>query len=153
MAKEKTPLIERIYNIPLRKEFLKVPKYKRTNKAVKAIKEFLSKHMKIQTVKIGKYLNEALWRRGIKNPPHHIKVVAKKYDDFVLAEIPGVEEKVKEMEKKKEKKEKIITGKEKIEKEELRDIKKEIHEKPKVELKSKTQELRKKEKIIPKVNA
>ena len=52
MAEEKT--LERTYNVPLRKEFLKVPKYKRAKKAVKALKQFLAKHMKSDNVKIGK---------------------------------------------------------------------------------------------------
>ena len=31
--------LERSYTIPLRREFLKVPKYKRANKAIKTLKE------------------------------------------------------------------------------------------------------------------
>ncbi len=49
--------MERTYIIPLRKEWLKVPIYKRTKKAVKATKEFLQKHMKVETVKLGRHLN------------------------------------------------------------------------------------------------
>src|SRR3989344_5497016 len=51
MAKKKTdgPKIEleREYNVPLRKGWLKVPKYKRGAKAVKTLKEFLVRHMKV----------------------------------------------------------------------------------------------------------
>jgi large subunit ribosomal protein L31e len=72
--------IEREYNIPLRREFQKVPCYKRAKKAVKAAKEFLVKHMKSEDVKLGKHLNEKIWERGIKNPPHHVLVVATKDD-------------------------------------------------------------------------
>ena len=39
--------IERTYNIPLRKEWLKKPKYKRAKKAVTALKEFLSRVMRV----------------------------------------------------------------------------------------------------------
>ncbi|MBN1386150.1 60S ribosomal protein L31 [Candidatus Woesearchaeota archaeon] len=95
--------MEREYNIPLRKEFLKVQRYKRTNKAVKAVKEFISKHMKSDDVRIGKHLNMKLWEHGIKNPPHHVKVLAKKDDEgIVRVELVGapVEEK-SEVQKKK----------------------------------------------------
>ncbi len=73
--------IEREYVIPLRKKFKKAVRYKKTPKAVKSIKEFLAKHMKIydrdlNKIKLDKYLNEFMWARGIKNPPHKIKVKA-----------------------------------------------------------------------------
>ncbi len=35
-------MAEKTFNIPLRKEFLKSPRKKRTNKAVKAVKSFVS---------------------------------------------------------------------------------------------------------------
>lgn len=73
--------LERKYIIPLRLECHKVPKYKRTKKAIRAIKEFLQQHMKIEDVKIGKYLNQAIWARGMKKPPHKVEVTAKKIED------------------------------------------------------------------------
>ena len=84
--KEEEPKItlERTYNVPLRKEWLKVPKYKRAKKAARALREFLAKHMKSDDVKIGKYANLDLWKHGIKNPPHHINVIAKKDDKGVV---------------------------------------------------------------------
>jgi len=109
--KEEKPktVMERTYNVPLRKEFQKAPKWRRTKKAVKALREFIIKHMKSEEVKIGKYLNLRLWKHGIKNPPHHIKVKAIKDDKGVvlveLAELPkeALLEKQKEEEKAKEK--------------------------------------------------
>lgn len=100
---------ERTYNIPLRREFLKVPRYKRSKKAVSAVRKFLSKHMKSDNVKVGKYLNLKIWERGIKNPPHHVKVTAKKDEDgTVFAELAGAPAEKKETKKEeaKEKKEK-----------------------------------------------
>src|SRR3989339_990072 len=94
--------IERTYNIPLRKEWLKVPRYKRTNKAVIALKAFLLRNMKTSEIKIGPYLNKRMWERGIKNPPHHVKVnVVKDEKGIVTAELFGapVEEKKKEAKK------------------------------------------------------
>lgn len=78
--KEAKLVLERNYNIPLRKEWLKAPKYKRTKKAVLATKQFLSKHMKSENVFLNTDLNEHLWAHGIKNPPHHVAVIARKDD-------------------------------------------------------------------------
>jgi large subunit ribosomal protein L31e len=82
--------LERTYVVPLRKEFLKTPKYRRAKKAVAAVREFLVKHMKAKEVKLGRHLNHALWVRGIQKPPHHVKLTAKKdNEDIVHAELFG----------------------------------------------------------------
>src|SRR3989344_2148008 len=73
-------VLERIYSIPLRRETLKVPPFRKANKAVKTIREFISKHMKSENVVIGKYLNLKIWNHGAKNPPHHVKVNVAKDD-------------------------------------------------------------------------
>src|SRR4030042_5310293 len=83
--------IEREYVIPLRRRWKIVPRYQKTNKAVRTVKEFLVRHMKIRDrdlnkIKIDKYLNEIIWSRGIKNPPSKIKVRAIKEGDIVRAE-------------------------------------------------------------------
>ncbi|MDP6642199.1 MAG: 50S ribosomal protein L31e [Candidatus Nanoarchaeia archaeon] len=82
---------ERLYTIPLRKEFLKVPRYQRTKKAVKAIRYFAQKHMKTPVVKIGPYLNELMLARGRKNPPHKIQVKIIKEEDKDKKQISRVE--------------------------------------------------------------
>ncbi len=83
MAEEKT------YNIPLRKEFQKAPKYKRAKKAIAAVKKFLVRHTKSENIKIGTKLNQEIWKNGIRNPPHHVKVNVKKEEDVVTAELIG----------------------------------------------------------------
>ena len=103
MAKKteiKTEKIEREYVIPLRDKVRVVPRYKKTNKAVKTIKEFLARHMKIRDrdlnkIKIDKYLNEALWFRGIRKPPHKIKVKVIKEGEIVRAELSDMPNKLK----------------------------------------------------------
>ena len=82
---------ERLYVIPLRKEFLKVPRYMRTRKAVKAIRLFAQKHMKTSTVKIGPYLNELMLARGRKNPPYKVQVRIIKEEDKDKKQISRVE--------------------------------------------------------------
>lgn len=82
--------MERTYNIPLRREWLKVPRYKRAKKAAKALREFVSRHMKSDDICIGTYANMEIWKNGIRNPPHHIKVNTKKLEDGkVLVELEG----------------------------------------------------------------
>lgn len=149
MAKteNKTEKLEREYIIPLRHRWSIVPRYKRANKAVKAIKEFLVRHMKIRDrdlkkIRISKYLNEVVWFRGIKNPPSKIKVKAIKEGDIVRAEAVEMPERIKfkkireekieqtakEIAKKKKEEKKVEEEKvEEVKKEEVED-KKEIEE-------------------------
>src|SRR4030043_1397196 len=87
----KTEKLEREYVIPLRHRWKIVPRYQRTNKAVKTVKEFLARHMKVRDrdlnkIKVDKYLNEIIWSSGIKYPPSKIKVKAVKEGDIVRAE-------------------------------------------------------------------
>ena len=103
--KEKKIVLERVYNVPLRKKYQRAPRWKRTNRAVSALRQFIIKNMKSGEVKIGTYLNTELWKHGIRNPPHHIKVNCKKDEDgIVRVELVGApEEKLKEEPKKKAK--------------------------------------------------
>lgn len=106
-TKEKT-VKENIYVIPLREKCRPVPRYKKTNKAVKTIKEFIVRHMKIRDrdlrkVKIDSYLNDALWSRGIKNPPHKIKVKAYADGESVRVELVDMPKKLKDKQAREEK--------------------------------------------------
>ena len=73
--------MEREYIVPLRREFQKVPKHRRTNRAMKALRDFISRHMKSDNISIGKFLNMELWARGMRNPPHKVAVKAIKDSD------------------------------------------------------------------------
>jgi len=127
--------LERVYNIPLRKEFQKAPRYKRAKKAVNALRNFLKKHMKSEDIKIGKQLNLKIWKHGIKNPPHHVKVNAVKDDKgIVKTELYGIP-----YEEVKEKKKEAKKGKEE-KKEGKKQIKKELGK-----LKEKTKQIKEKE--------
>src|SRR3989344_2820451 len=84
--------IEREYIVPLRAAWSKTPRYKRANKAVKTIKEFLARHMKVydrdlNKIKIDRYLNDFIWSRGIKNPPSKVKVKVFKENGIVRVEL------------------------------------------------------------------
>ena len=131
---------ERTYNIPLRKEWQKVPVYGRTPKAVRALRQFIQKHMKTEDLKIGKYLNKELWKNGNKHPPHKVSVTAKwieeKDSKYVKVELVGAPEEVKKEEKKKGLLDKF-KGKKEEKKEEVKEEKKEEVKEEKKEEKKK----------------
>ena len=82
-------VLEREYVVPLRKEWLKVPRYKRAKKALRALKEFMVQHMQIydrdiRKIKVDVYLNNEIKFRGNKKPLHKIKVKAIKYDNGIV---------------------------------------------------------------------
>lgn len=88
MADKKiTQKIEREYIINLRRSFLKAPKYKRAERSVTAVKDFLKRHMKSDDIKLGKYLNLAIWKNGPRNPPAKIHIKVTKEENKVKAEI------------------------------------------------------------------
>ena len=88
MANETTTKLEREYIIPLRAKVRTAVRYKKANKAIRVIKEFLARHMKVvdrdlNKIKLDLAVNEAVWARGIKKPIHKIKVKAIKEGDIV----------------------------------------------------------------------
>lgn len=99
-------VLERAYVIPLSRETLKMPPFKKAKKAVKTVKEFISRHMKSKDVLIGKYLNLKIWENGARNPPNKVKVNASKDDKGkVFVEIVGAPKEAKIEAKKSTKKE------------------------------------------------
>jgi len=147
---------EKIYTIPLRKEWLKVPKYRRAKKAIKAIKEFIARHMKIydrdlKKIKIDKWVNEAVWLRGIKKPPQKIIVKAIKEGNIVKVEFQGLPPKFKiEEEKLKKKIEKAKKREEEKKKTKKEEKKPEKKEEKSEEEKKKEEERKEREKVLHK---
>lgn len=134
---EENKILEREYIVPLRKSWIKVPDYRRVKRAIKELKGFIAKHMKvtdrdITKVKLDKYLNEEMWFRGTRKPPAKIKVKARKEGEIVKVELVDVPQAVKfRMERDRRKKdltEKKIAEKKVEEKKEEKDVeeKKEI---------------------------
>ena len=132
--------MERIYVIPLREKCRPVPRYKKTPKAIKSIKEFLARHMKVRDrdlnkIRIDKYLNQFMWGRGIKNPPHKVKIKAYQDGENIRVELVDFPEKLKFQKLKEEKREskaQEIGSKKKIKTEES-EKKEEIIEEKKIE--------------------
>ena len=146
-------VLERVYNVPLRKEFQKVARWRKTEKAVTALRQFVVKHMKSEDVKIGKYANQLLWKNGIKNPPHHIKVNAKKDDKgkvvVELAELSARDkrdiDKLKSLEKNKEDKEAEKKKEEEAKKAAAKKVEEKKEEKPAETKEEKAKEIEKEE--------
>ncbi|MGQ9506629.1 MAG: 50S ribosomal protein L31e [Candidatus Bathycorpusculaceae bacterium] len=80
---------ERIYTIPLGKAWIGPPR-KRAPRAMRIIKSFLIKHMKLEKKEEGEEgeapkrliisnaVNEKIWSRGIEKPPRKVRVRAAK---------------------------------------------------------------------------
>jgi large subunit ribosomal protein L31e len=73
-------LKEQIYIIPLR-AVQHTPRWERGKRAMKAIRDFLARHMKSEDIKLAQNINEAVWERGSHKPPSRIRVRAMKFED------------------------------------------------------------------------
>lgn len=109
-------MVERIYTIPLRRECLKSPKWKRSKKAISAIEAYLLKHTKVSDIKLSRWINEAVWEKGGKNPPAKITLKVeinkeKKTARAELAELPAKARRKLESRKKEELKAKKVEEK------------------------------------------
>jgi len=139
---------ERTYIIPLREKCRSVPRYKKTNKAVKTVKEFLARHMKLRDrdlkkVRLDSYLNQFLWQRGIKNPPSKVKVKAYLEGDLVRAELVEMPKALKARKLREEKIE--IRAAESVKKKKVAE---KPAEKPKEDLEKKAEEKEKKSAVV-----
>lgn len=80
---------EQIYTIPLR-VVKNVPAWKRANRAITEVRNYLVRHMKVEPVqiKLDSSINECLWEKGCEKPPLSIRVrVVKFADGEVQAEL------------------------------------------------------------------
>lgn len=115
---EDKPELEREYVINVRRGIMRVPYYRKTKRAVKEIKMFLAKHMRVENrdirkVKLDKYINQEMWHDGIQNPPTKIKVKVKRINGIVYAELSDIPEVIKfQMEREKRQKEQTEKSKE-----------------------------------------
>jgi large subunit ribosomal protein L31e len=85
---------ERIYTIPLRRAWI-APRKKRAPRAMRIVRSFIQRHMKVETevkgeeeeegrLVISNEVNEKLWSRGIEKPPRNIRVRAVKDKEGVV---------------------------------------------------------------------
>ncbi len=69
---------EKTYTIPLRHVWVVTPRGKRAPRAVRDVRDFVSRHMKAEDVAISNEINSAIWSRSINKPPRRITVRAVK---------------------------------------------------------------------------
>ena len=72
--------VERVYVIPLRDAY-RAPRKKRAKVAIRIIREFVKRHLKVEEVKIGNDVNEYVWSHSIEKPPRRVKVKVVKEED------------------------------------------------------------------------
>jgi large subunit ribosomal protein L31e len=68
---------EKIVTVNLRKEMLKAPRWSRSKRAVKVLREFLAKQTKVENVLIDKAINEKIWNEK----PNKLRIKLVKVDD------------------------------------------------------------------------
>lgn len=136
-------VLEREYIVPLRSGWLKVAKFKRANRAVKELKKFMVRNMKVydrdlRKIKLDIVLNNELRFRGMRKPLAKVHVKAKKFDDgIVRVELVKIPEHIKFLKLREEKK------KTKIEEKKPEPVK--VDEKTPVETDTKAKESKEKE--------
>lgn len=79
---------ERVYIVPLWKVRSTGRGLHRAKKAVRFLRDFISRHMKNPNVKISTQVNEEIWSRGIRNPPRRIKVKVVKTSEDIIYVLP-----------------------------------------------------------------
>lgn len=83
-APEEEIIDERIYTVPLRKAYWTGSRNRRSNRAVRILREFVERHMKPDELLIQPEVNERIWERGIQKPPRRIRIRATKNADSVV---------------------------------------------------------------------
>jgi large subunit ribosomal protein L31e len=69
---------EKVYTIPLRHVWAVTPRGRRAPRAVRDVRDYVSRHMKADEVSISNDVNSAIWSRSINKPPRKITVRAVK---------------------------------------------------------------------------
>ncbi len=122
VKKEKEAPKELHYIVPLQK-INNAPKPKRARRAIKKIKEFFKKHLRLEEsqIKLSGKINEAIWKRSGEKVPKKLalKAVAEKNRASIFLEEEKIE-KAKKKEKAKEDKKEKKEPKGKEEKEEAK---------------------------------
>lgn len=75
---EKKPAEERLFTVPLRREWLKARKNRRARRSITTIRSHLSRHMKVPEtdIRVSSKLNETIWLRGAAKPPAKVRLKA-----------------------------------------------------------------------------
>jgi len=80
-AAEEEIVDERIYTVPFRRVYWARSRRNRANREVKALREFVRRHMKPEGLLIQPEVNERIWARGMQRPPRKLRIRATKNSD------------------------------------------------------------------------
>lgn len=69
---------EKVYTIPIGKLGYATDRGHRAPKAIRDVRNYVSRHMRAEEVSISNEINETLWARGINKPPRKVVVRAVK---------------------------------------------------------------------------
>ncbi len=75
--------LTRVYTINLGRAWI-TPQHKRTDRVINMIREFATKHMKSDEIKLDQDLNRQIWTRGKTHPPRKVRVKMVKDEDGVV---------------------------------------------------------------------
>lgn len=78
---------EKIVTINLRKDIVKARRVKKASIAISVLRKKIEKMFKGMEVKIGKSVNEEIWKKGAKKPIGKIKVKLIKDEKIVRVEL------------------------------------------------------------------
>lgn len=76
---------ERIYTVPLSRAWIR-PRTKRAPRAIRLLKAFIKRHMKVdeESIIISNEVNEKIWGRGIQKPPRKVRVKITKNKEGII---------------------------------------------------------------------
>ena len=72
---------EKIVTLNLRKDLIKTPRWKRSKRALKLLREKIRRIAKTEIVKIDRAVSEKIWARGVEKPPMKLRLRIRKIDE------------------------------------------------------------------------
>ncbi len=84
IPEEEEIIDERIYTVPLRKAYWTGSRLRRSNRAVRILRQFVERHMKPEGIVIQPEVNEKIWARGIQKPPRRVRIRATKNSENLV---------------------------------------------------------------------
>src|SRR3989338_8855750 len=119
-------MAEQIITLNLRRGFINVPTWRKSKRAAEEVRAQVMHYAKVNDVIISKWVNEAIWSRGGKNPPPKIKLKLeidreKKTARVELFELPAKAKREAEAAKSKEEKQKKTDAAKKAKEEKKKD--------------------------------
>ncbi len=84
IPEEEEIIDERIYTVPLRKAYWTGSRLRRSNRAVRILRQFVERHMKPEGIIIQPEVNEKIWARGIQKPPRRVRIRATKNSENLV---------------------------------------------------------------------